>query len=309
MEKILYKDLSYRITGLLFKAHKELGRFKNEKQYGDYFEELLKKEPIPYKREYKIDNRCICDFIIDGKIILEFKAKNFITKEDYYQAQRYLSALNLELGMIVNFRQYRLSPKRVLNSNLKNSGNSGINSWHSDYKPFVLWLTGLSASGKTTVAKALKKELDKYGDKVHHLDGDEVREASKEKLGFSKEDRDKNIKLAIDLAKGYQDNGFMVIASFISPYREHRDWGRERLDNFIEVFVDAPLEVCESRDPKGMYGKARRGEIKMFTGISDPYEEPENPDIRLKTDNARVEDCVEEIVKYLADKKMISTEF
>ena len=170
----------------------------------------------------------------------------------------------------------------------------------------VLWLTGLSASGKTTIAKALKKELEKYRGKVHHLDGDEVRDASKEKLGFSKEDRDKNISLAIDLAKMYQDKGFIVIASFISPYREHRAWGRDRLDNFIEVFVNAPLEVCESRDPKGMYKKARTGEIEVFTGVSDPYEEPDNPDIHLKTNDTRVEDCVGEIIKYLADKKLIS---
>jgi len=305
MEKILYKELSYKITGLLFKTHKELGRFKNEKQYGDFFEELLKKESMSYEREYRIDNRCICDFIIDGKIILEFKAKNFITKEDYYQTQRYLNALNLELGVIVNFRQYRLSPKRVLNSSLKNSGHSGVNSGYSDYKTFVLWLTGLSASGKTTIAKALKKELEKHCEKVHHLDGDEVRDASPVKLGFSKEDRDKNIALAIELAKNYQSKGYGVIASFISPYKEHREWGGERLDNFIEIFVDAPLEVCESRDPKGMYEKAKRGEIKMFTGVSDPYEKPDNPDIHLKTNGARVEDCVEEIIKYLTDKNLI----
>ncbi len=171
---------------------------------------------------------------------------------------------------------------------------------------YVLWLTGLSASGKTTIAKALKKELAKYCDKVHHLDGDEARDASPVKLGFSKEDRDKNISIAIDLSKDYQDKGYSVIASFISPYREHRAWGRDRLDNFIEVFVNAPLEVCESRDPKGMYKKARAGEIEVFTGISDPYEEPDNPDVRLKTDDMRVEDCVEEIIKYLADKKLIS---
>ncbi len=171
---------------------------------------------------------------------------------------------------------------------------------------YVLWLTGLSASGKTTIAKALKKELAKYCDKVHHLDGDEVRDASPVKLGFSKEDRDKNISIAIDLTKDYQNKGYSVIASFISPYREHRVWGSDRLGNFIEVFVDAPLEICELRDPKGMYKKARAGEIEVFTGVSDPYEEPDNPDVRLKTDDMRVEDCVEEIIKHLADKKLIS---
>jgi GxxExxY protein len=121
--KVIYKELSYKITGLLFKTHQELGMYRNEKQYSDYFEELLKKENIKYEREYRFEDinygqnkiRCVCDFIIDGKIILEFKAKNFITKEDYFQAKRYLTTLNLKLALIINFRQKRLAPKRVLN--------------------------------------------------------------------------------------------------------------------------------------------------------------------------------------------------
>jgi hypothetical protein len=124
MEGIIYKDLSYKINGLFFTVHKELGYSRNEKQYGDYFEELLKKGEIKYCREYRFEDnqygngtvRCVCDFIIDDKIIIEFKAKDFITKEDYYQAKRYLATLNLKLAIIVNFRQYRLYPKRVLNS-------------------------------------------------------------------------------------------------------------------------------------------------------------------------------------------------
>ena len=124
MDKVIYKDLSYKIIGLLFKAHKQLGQFRNEKQYDDYFEILLKENNIKYLREYKfVDNRfgiekarCICDFIIEDKIIIEFKAKNYITKEDYYQLRRYLITLNLKLGILVNFRQKRLAPKRVLNS-------------------------------------------------------------------------------------------------------------------------------------------------------------------------------------------------
>ena len=124
MEKILHKDLSYQLTGLLFKTHKELGHYLNEKQYADYFEKLLKEFGIKYVREFRFEDqqygkekaRCICDFIVDDKIILEFKAKNFITKEDYYQLKRYLITLNLELGIIINFRQIRLAPKRILNS-------------------------------------------------------------------------------------------------------------------------------------------------------------------------------------------------
>jgi GxxExxY protein len=124
MEGIIYKDLSYEINGLLFKTQKELGYFRNEKQYGDYFEGLLKENGIKYVREYRFEDRqfgneivrCVCDFIVDDKIILEFKAKNFIGKEDYYQAKRYLATLNLKLAIIVNFRQRTLYPKRVLNN-------------------------------------------------------------------------------------------------------------------------------------------------------------------------------------------------
>jgi GxxExxY protein len=124
MEKVVYKELSYKITGLLFEAHKELGHFRNEKQYADCFEKLLQREGIKYKREYRFEDkqynkneaRCICDFIIEDKIILEFKTINYITKRDYYQVKRYLVTLNLKLAIIVNFRQNRLSPKRVLNS-------------------------------------------------------------------------------------------------------------------------------------------------------------------------------------------------
>ena len=122
--KIVYQDLSYKINGLVFKVHQELGKYRNEKQYGDYFENLLEKNGIKYIREYKFEDqqfgkdrvRCICDFIVEDKIILEFKTKNFINKEDYYQLKRYLVTLNLRLGILVNFRQDRLVPKRVLNS-------------------------------------------------------------------------------------------------------------------------------------------------------------------------------------------------
>lgn len=122
MAEIVQKELSYKIVGLLFRTHKDLGLYRNEKQYCDHFEKLLREESIAYTREYKFfENknktaRCICDFIIENKMILEFKAKNYITKEDYYQMKRYLTTLNFQLGIIANFRQKRLAPKRVLNS-------------------------------------------------------------------------------------------------------------------------------------------------------------------------------------------------
>lgn len=174
-----------------------------------------------------------------------------------------------------------------------------------EQKNFILWLTGLPAAGKTTLGKEICRKLKNRGYKIHHLDGDEVRAASKEKLGFSKEDRDKNINLAIDLAKDYQDKGYIVIACFIAPYQQHREWGREKLNNYIEIFVNAPLEVCEARDPKGIYKKARAGEINNFTGISDPYEEPSNPNLELETNPKSVKECVEKIMGYLKDNNFI----
>ncbi len=125
MNKVVHKELSYKITGLLFKTHQDLGRYRNEKQYADYFEKLLKDAEIKYEREYRFEDfqygqgkvRCICDFIIDGKIILEFKVKDYITKKDYFQVRRYLITLNLQLALLVNFQQKRLVPKRILNSN------------------------------------------------------------------------------------------------------------------------------------------------------------------------------------------------
>lgn len=165
-------------------------------------------------------------------------------------------------------------------------------------KTFVLWITGLSASGKTTLAVALKKILS---GKVHHLDGDEVRAKSNKPLGFTREDRDENIRLAIDIAKDYQNNGYSVIASFISPYEHHRSWGRNSLKNFIEVFADSPIEICETRDPKGLYKRARAGDVPSFTGITDSYEAPQNPDIHLNTGIDSVEKCVKQVLKYLSD--------
>lgn len=172
-------------------------------------------------------------------------------------------------------------------------------------KKFVLWITGLPASGKTTLAKALKNVLDSKFDKIYHLDGDEVRVKSKKSLGFTKQDRDKNISLAIDLAKKYQDKGYLVIASFISPYKYHREWGRDSLKNFIEIFTDSPIEICELRDLKGLYKKARTGEVAFFTGITDRYDVPKNSDIHLETHKESVDDCVNKVIKYLSDNDFI----
>ena len=135
MEKIVHKDLSYKLVGLMFEAHRKLGRYRNEKQFSDYFEKLLRREKISYEREFRFEDfqyslgkvRCICDFIVEGKILLEFKTKDHLTKQDYYQVKRYLVTLNLQLGIIVNFRQERIVPKRVLNNTYINYNHSQIN--------------------------------------------------------------------------------------------------------------------------------------------------------------------------------------
>ena len=153
-----------------------------------------------------------------------------------------------------------------------------------DQSGFVLWMTGLSGSGKTTIALILEVELKNRGVKVERLDGDIVRQSLTKDLGFSKEDREQNISRVTFVAKLLSRNGIACICSFISPYQAIRDRVRDETTNFIEVFVDASLDAVIERDVKGMYAKAISGEIPDFTGISDPYEAPENPDIHVRTD-------------------------
>lgn len=167
------------------------------------------------------------------------------------------------------------------------------------YPGFTLWLTGLSGAGKTTIALALEAELRQRGLKIERLDGDTVRESLTRDLGFSKEDRDKNIERVTFVAKLLSRNGVGVIASFISPYQAMRDYVRRETTNFIEVFVDAPLTVCAERDVKGLYAKAFAGQIPLFTGVSDPYEAPENPEIVVHTDQETVQESVAKILDYL----------
>jgi adenylyl-sulfate kinase len=171
----------------------------------------------------------------------------------------------------------------------------------TEYPGFVLWFTGLSGAGKTTIAVALEPKLRERGIRTERLDGDIVRTQLTRDLGFSKEDRDKNIERVTFVAKLLSRNNVGVLASFISPYAATRDYVRGETTNFIEVFVDAPLEVCAERDVKGMYAKAFAGEIKNFTGVSDPYEAPANPDIHLHTDPETVNQSVEIILAWLEE--------
>ncbi len=172
---------------------------------------------------------------------------------------------------------------------------------------FTLWLTGLSGAGKTTIALALERKLRKRGVRIERLDGDVVREGLTRDLGFSKEDRDKNIERVTFVARLLSRNGVGVIASFISPYRAARHKARQETTNFIEVYVHAPLEVCAARDVKGMYAKAFAGQIKNFTGVDDPYEPPESPEVTVHTDQETVDQSVAVIIGYLEARRLISS--
>ncbi len=171
----------------------------------------------------------------------------------------------------------------------------------NDHKGVVIWLTGLSGCGKSTIASKLQENLFQLGSQVYILDGDNIRHGLNGDLGFSPEDREENIRRIGEVAHLFADAGTIAITSFISPYRKDRDRARSLMKEgeFIEVFVKAPLSVCEVRDPKGLYKKARDGVIKEFTGISAPYEEPENPEIILETDKLSVEESVAAITNYL----------
>jgi len=179
------------------------------------------------------------------------------------------------------------------------------NNQKNNKQGFVVWLTGLSQSGKTTVADKLHQELIKKGIVTERLDGDIVRQHLSKELDFSKEGRDENIKRVGFVAKLLARNGVGVITSFISPETPYLQRTEAKSAIFIVVFCKCPLEECEKRDTKGLYQKARAGEIQNFTGISDPYEEPENPEVIILTDKERIEECVQKIIKYLEENKLI----
>ncbi|MCF6192527.1 MAG: adenylyl-sulfate kinase [Candidatus Hydrothermae bacterium] len=164
----------------------------------------------------------------------------------------------------------------------------------------TIWLTGLSGAGKSTIARILEKELRARGEKVEVLDGDIIRTNLSRGLGFSKEDRDENIRRIGFVAHLLTRNGVKVIVAAISPYRAVRQEVRERIGDFVEVYVNAPLEVCEERDVKGLYRRARAGEIKNFTGIDDPYEPPDHPEVECRTDQETPEESAQKILAYLA---------
>jgi bifunctional enzyme CysN/CysC len=176
-------------------------------------------------------------------------------------------------------------------------------------RPFCLWLTGLSGAGKSTIANLLEQELFASGRHTYVLDGDNIRRGLNRDLGFSEADRVENIRRAMEVARLFVDAGLVVIVAFISPYRAERDLARSRFepDEFVEIYIDASLEECERRDPKGLYAKARRGELVNFTGIDSDYEPPKAPDIRVDSVAKSPDECVDVILSYLNSKALNKT--
>jgi adenylylsulfate kinase len=174
----------------------------------------------------------------------------------------------------------------------------------NNHRSCLLWFTGLSGAGKSSLATAVEKELYSYGIRSYVLDGDNIRHGLNSNLGFTPEDRKENIRRIGEVSRLFVDAGLFALTAIISPYREDRQMVRERFakGEFIEIYVKCPLEVCEMRDPKGLYKKARRGEIQNFTGISAPYEEPLQPEIVVETDKQTLEQSVSQVIQYLKER-------
>jgi adenylylsulfate kinase len=178
----------------------------------------------------------------------------------------------------------------------------------NNHKSGLVWFTGLSASGKSMIVHNLEKKLFIQGIRTYVLDGDNVRHGLNANLGFSREDRKENLRRIAEVSKLFADAGILVLAAFISPYREDREYIRERFegDNFFEIYVKCSVEECERRDPKGQYKKARAGIIKNYTGISAPYEEPEKPDMVIDTENFDLESSVAKVSELLEKSNILS---
>ena len=175
-------------------------------------------------------------------------------------------------------------------------------------KPLLLWFTGLSGAGKSTIANSLEQKLHGLGKRTFVLDGDNVRHGLNRDLGFTEADRVENIRRVAEVAKLFVEAGLITIVSFISPFRAEREMARGLMgrDEFIEIFVDTPLEICEQRDPKGLYRKARRGELRNFTGLDSPYERPDTPELILDALNERAEDLAGHVITFLQRRGVLS---
>lgn len=175
------------------------------------------------------------------------------------------------------------------------------------HRSAIIWFTGLSGAGKSTLAHAVEEALHQRGCHTFVLDGDNVRHGLCGDLGFSVKDREENIRRIGEMAKLFMEAGVIVLTAFISPYRVDRERARGMVEHgdFIEIYCDTPLEICESRDVKGLYQKARAGQIADFTGISSPYEKPENPELTVKTGGAKLEACVEQVLAAMVERGIV----
>jgi adenylyl-sulfate kinase len=176
-------------------------------------------------------------------------------------------------------------------------------------KGFTIWFTGLSGSGKSTLSEALTRRFQEHGRNVEIMDGDIVRTHLSKGLGFSREDRDTNIKRIAFVCSLLTRNGVVCISAAIAPYREAREWARQEIGNFVEVYVKCPIEVCRQRDVKGLYKLVDEGKIKNFTGVDDPYEEPEHPELIVETDKETLEESVERILAKLVELEYLGPEY
>ena len=176
-------------------------------------------------------------------------------------------------------------------ANIENAGNTG----------FTLWFTGLSGAGKSTLSEAIEQRIKQHGRTVEILDGDIVRTHLSKGLGFSREDRDTNIKRIAFVCSLLTRNGVICISAAIAPYREAREWARQQIENFVEVYVKCPIDVCRQRDVKGLYKLVDEGKIKNFTGVDDPYEEPEQPELVIETDKESLDESIQRILSKLVE--------
>jgi len=212
---------------------------------------------------------------------------------------------NLSLGLIHGIRKYN-NPIKMSTQNLTLQDREQL----LNQRSIVLWFTGLSGSGKTTLSDALEEELFKKGYKTYVLDGDKIRDGLCKDLGFSEADRTENIRRVGEVANLMRDSGLIVLSAFISPFAKDREVVRETIGakNLVRIFVDCPLEVCEQRDVKGLYKRARLGEIKKFTGISSPFEIPKESELVLKTAENTIEELIGMILEFILPKIKFASE-
>jgi bifunctional enzyme CysN/CysC len=248
-------------------------------------------------RTLQLNEIGLCNLSLDKPITFEPYAENrslgsFILIDRVTNQTTGMGVIEFELRRASNIHRQNLTVSRTARAALKGQ------------KSAVIWFTGLSGSGKSTIASALEKRLFELGRHTYVLDGDNVRHGLNRDLGFTDADRVENIRRISEVARLMVDAGLLVIVSFISPFRSERDAARSLMGegDFLEVFVDAPLDVCEARDPKGLYKKARRREIMNFTGIDSRYEPPENPDAHLNTAQLSVDSAVDELLRLLEAK-------